>query len=112
MAVYKSKDQFRVKPWCADIYKGSTRVKRYFETEGEAKIEHAKLTLSPVSKKGWDKIKVRDILERYRDEITPTKGGAKTETFRLNYMIERKPGKVLCGYPLSDLVKQAQDTNT
>jgi hypothetical protein len=33
MAVYNSKDPFRVKPWCADVYKGSTRVKRYFATE-------------------------------------------------------------------------------
>jgi hypothetical protein len=73
MAVYKSKDPFRVKPWCADVYKGSTRVKKYFATKHEADKEHAALTQSPVSKKGWDKIKVRDFIERYRDEITPTK---------------------------------------
>ena len=27
MAVYKSNDQWRVKPWCADVYKDSTRVR-------------------------------------------------------------------------------------
>jgi integrase len=108
MAVYKSKDPFRVKPWCADVYKGSTRVKKYFATKEEADIEHATLTLSPVSKKGWDKIKVKDLVEKYRDEISPTKGGAKTEIYRLNYIIDNNPGKTLCGYSLSDLVDQVQ----
>jgi integrase len=121
MAVYKSKDPFRVKPWCADVYKGSTRVKRYFATEREAKDEEAKLTLSPVSKKGWNNTKVGHLLERYRDEITPTKAGYNRdnpgrdlETSRLNNILnnnKRHPnpaGKVLCGYSLSDLVEHVQ----
>jgi hypothetical protein len=33
MAVYKSKDPFRVKPWCCDTYKGSTRIRKYFATD-------------------------------------------------------------------------------
>ncbi len=115
MAVYKSKDPFRVKPWCADVYKGSTRVKRYFASKQEADEEHAKLTLSPISKKGWDNIKVRSLVERYRNEITPTKPGYKTdnpkvdnETYRLNYILNNNPGKLLCGYSLSDLVASVQ----
>jgi integrase len=115
MAVYKSKDAFRVKPWCSDTYKGSTRVKRYFESEREAKEYEATQTLSPVSKSGWNKIKVSSLVERYRDEITPTKPGYKKdnpkadpETNRLNNLLNKKPGKVLCGYALSDLVEYVQ----
>jgi hypothetical protein len=107
MAVYKSKDSFRVRPWCSDTYKGTTRVKRFFATKTEAEEYEATQTLSPVSKSGWNKIKVSSLVERYRDEITPTKPGYKKdnpkadpETNRLNNILNKKPGKVLCGYAL------------
>src|SRR5215831_11635945 len=108
MVVRRSKDPFRVKAWYFDTYKGSTRVKKFFATEAEAKEEEAKFIVSPISKKGWDKIKVKYLLERYRDEITPTKEGAKTEKYRIDYMINNHPGKMLCGYSLSDLIKSVQ----
>ena len=108
MVVRRSKDPFRVKAWYFDTYKGSTRVKRFFATETEAKEEEAKFIVSPVSKRGWDKIKVRFLLEKYRDEITPTKRGAVNETYRLNYLLNNNPGKMLCGYSLSQLVERVQ----
>jgi integrase len=112
MAVYKSKDAFRVKQWCSDTYKGSTRHKKFFATKAEAEEYDATQTLSPVSKSGWDKIKVKSLVERYRDEIAPTLAGYKGDkdntTYRLNYMLTHNPGKTLCGYSLSDLVGEVQ----
>jgi integrase len=115
MVVSRDKDPFRVKPWRSDTYKGTTRHKRFFATKEEAEVYDAQQTLSPVSKSGWNKIKVKSLLERYRDEIVPTLAGYKKDnpekdntTYRLNYMINNNPGKKLSGYNLSDLVEQVQ----
>jgi hypothetical protein len=103
MAVYKSKDLHRALPWCADWYEGPRRRKRFFLTRDEAENCEAAHLASirnrglPLTTKALEQLTVGKLLERYRDEITPTKAGAALETYRLNWLLNNEPGKTLAG---------------
>lgn len=55
-------------------------------------------------------IMLKDILIRYRDEITPTKKGAKSETYKINKLINHKISNVsLLRLKSSDIALLKQD---
>src|SRR5215470_17014442 len=101
MAVYKSKDPHRELPWCADWYEGQRRRKRYFATRDEAENCEAAHRASirnrglPLTTKTLERLTVGTLLERYRDEVTPSKAGATYEEYRLNWLLNNEPGKTL-----------------
>jgi integrase len=112
MAVYKSKDPHRELPWCADWYEGPRRRKRYFATQEEAENceETHKASVRnrglPLTMSALERVYVREIVERYRDEVTPNKAGSVFETSRLNRFLTQKPGKDLCAKSCAYLTKQ------
>lgn len=100
MAVFKEADKKRAKPWCVKVPK---HPKKFFATQAEAKEHEAKLRLVPASRMALAKVTIGDLVERYRDEVTPSKKGKVEETSRLNQIIHLEPGKALCAVKLSAL---------
>ena len=58
-----------------------------FKTKAEAKKYAALIELEPHQKAS--KITVRDLLQDYRDRVTPTKRGARSEDLRIGRLMER-----------------------
>lgn len=75
--------------------KGCPTVCRTFHTKSDAEqwARHMEIKADrrdlPVSTKVLDSLRVRDILERYRDEVVPKKRGAKVETYILNAFLRQ-----------------------
>ncbi len=49
----------------------------------------------PLTTKALERLTVGKLLERYRDEVTPSKAGATYEEYRLNWLLNNEPGKTL-----------------
>jgi len=113
MAVYKSKDPHRELSWCADWYEGPRRRKRYFATRDEAEnCESAHKTSIrnrglPLTTRALEQLTVGKLLERYRDEVTPSKAGAVYEKYRLNFILNNEPGQTLCARSCAFLDRSA-----
>jgi hypothetical protein len=75
MTVYLSKDKFRKKKWCSDLFVGSQRVKKYFATEKLAKAHDAREATSIndtgklTKNKNISKYIIKRLVEEYRDEV-------------------------------------------
>jgi len=100
-------------PWRAQVKrKGQPRQIKHFLIKDEAELwageqeRSIRLTGLPLMVSALQKHTVREIVERYRDEVTPTKAGKVLETLRLNRFLNEKPGKDLCLKSLAYLTKK------
>jgi integrase len=117
MAVYRSKDEHRELPWCADWYEGARRRKRYFATKKEAEnceAEHKKSMRNaglPLMIDDYKKHIIRDVFKQYLDEKTAGKGSRKSETITLNRFLSNKniSAKPLIFYTRQDAYKYKDD---
>jgi hypothetical protein len=113
MAVYRSKDPHRELAWCADWYERPRRRKRYFATRKEAENCESAHKASirnrglPLTTRALERLTVGKLLERYRDEVTPSKAGAAYEEYRLNWLLNNEPGKTLAGKSCAFLDRSA-----
>jgi integrase len=94
MAVYKLTDKPRKRPWCADWYEGGIRRKRMFATKEEAVYcEASELTSiaqtgRPLRRKEREKKFVKEIVEHYRDEVSPQHEGHSEDTYRIKVFLK------------------------
>src|SRR5262245_61573895 len=100
-------------PWRAQVKrKGHPKLIKHFLTKDEAELwageqeRSIRLAGLPLRVSGLAKHMVKEIVERYRDEVTPTKAGKALETARLNRFLSEKPGKDLCSKSLAYLTKK------
>src|SRR5215813_14199843 len=87
MAVYKSKDKFRTKPWCSDNYIGSTKIRAYFATKKKADDDDTKKNSNPdqfINNKRLEGFTVGTIVQEYLDEEAPKHNGYKFEKSRIS----------------------------
>jgi hypothetical protein len=100
-------------PWRAQVKrKGHPILIKHFLTKDEAELWAAenersiRLAGLPLTVSVLKNHTVREIIERYRAEVTPTKAGKLYETSRLNRFLTEKPGKDLCAKSLAYLTKK------
>ena len=80
--------------------KGCPTVCRTFHTKSDAEQWARLMELKadrrdlPASMKVLDTLRVKDVLERYRDEVIPQKRGAKVETYILNAFLRQPLNKL------------------
>jgi integrase len=100
-------------PWRAQVKrKGHPTLIKHFLTKDEAELWAAEQERSirlvglPLTVSTLQNHTVREIVEKYRDEVTPTKAGKVQEISRLNRFLNKKPGKDLCAKSLAHLSKK------
>jgi integrase len=107
MTVYLSKDQFRKKKWCSDLFVGSQRVKKYFATEKLAKAHDAREATSIndtgklTKNKNISKYIIKRLVEEYRDEVMKNNRGAKFEASRIKTFLTHPSYEQFIKKPLS-----------
>jgi integrase len=61
----------------------------------------------PLTTRALEQLTVGKLLERYRDEVTPSKAGAVYEKYRLNFILNNEPGQTLCARSCAFLDRSA-----
>jgi integrase len=93
--------------WRAELYVKGTRDSRCFDTKAEAQswaLKRETEMRSITSGQGSKTHTVGDVLDKYRDEVSPTKRGERWERLRLNLIGQKKvEGRKFADIKLADL---------
>ena len=80
--------------WRAEVKRNNHRISKTFDSKGDAS-KWARQTEIKIEKEQFEDFRdsahltLAHLITRYRDEITPTKKGARSEVYKLNFLIRQ-----------------------